>query len=122
MAAGFLNGIKRVVLWDYPRASWQYDVMVGCILAFLFLTPREWFRDQPRIASASDIAMLPAENGANVFFFDNQLLEGVPEAQRYERAGELLRLRTQRRQTVRRLEPVFDADGDVKGYMAFARP
>ena len=38
--------LKRFILWDYPRASWQYDVMVGIILAFIFLTPREWFRDQ----------------------------------------------------------------------------
>ena len=27
--------LKRFILWDYPRASWQYDVMVGVILAFL---------------------------------------------------------------------------------------
>ena len=42
------GGLKRFILWDYPRASWQYDVMVGVILAFIFLTPRSWFRDQPR--------------------------------------------------------------------------
>ena len=44
-----MSGFKRFILWDYARASWQYDVMVGIILAFIFLTPRDWFRDQPRV-------------------------------------------------------------------------
>ena len=34
--------------WVYPRGSIEYDVMVGIILAFIFLTPRGFFRDQPR--------------------------------------------------------------------------
>ena len=25
--------LKRFILWDFPRGSWQYDVMVGIILA-----------------------------------------------------------------------------------------
>ena len=63
MIGRVLTGIKRFILWDYPRASRAYDLMVGIILAFIFLTPREWFRDQPRIPpKASSIAMLPAMN------------------------------------------------------------
>ena len=34
--------------WTYPRGSLEYDVMVGVILAFIFLTPRSYFGDQPR--------------------------------------------------------------------------
>ena len=37
--------MKRFLLWDYPRASWQYDVMVIAILAFIWLTPPDWLRD-----------------------------------------------------------------------------
>ena len=58
-----ISGVKRFLFWDYPRAGWQYDVMVGLILAFIFLTPREWFRDQPR---ANSIVMLPSEHGETV--------------------------------------------------------
>src|ERR1035438_1611358 len=36
--------LKRFILWEYPRASWQYDVIVAIILAFVFLTPRDWER------------------------------------------------------------------------------
>ena len=57
------GGVKRFIFWDYPRAGWQYDIMVGLILAFIFLTPRDWFRDQPK---ASSVVMLPSESGANV--------------------------------------------------------
>ena len=57
--------MKRFILWDYKRASWQYDLMVALILAFTFFTPREWFRDQPRGGS---VVMLPAEHGSSVFW------------------------------------------------------
>ena len=74
--------LKKFVLWEYPRASWQYDIIVAAILAFVFLTPRAWFRDQPRIPHASSIALLPSEKGATVFFVDTQLLAGTAENQR----------------------------------------
>jgi hypothetical protein len=35
--------IKNVVLWNYGRTSWQYDVLCALILAFIFLTPPNWF-------------------------------------------------------------------------------
>lgn len=31
--------------WTYERASWQYDVMVIAILAFVWLTPPDWLGD-----------------------------------------------------------------------------
>src|ERR1035437_5832818 len=69
--------LKRFILWDVPRASWQYDVIVAAILAFIFLTPRDWFRDQPRIPHASSIGLLASEKGMSVFFVDAQLLAGT---------------------------------------------
>jgi hypothetical protein len=114
-----MSRVKRFLFWDYPRAGWQYDVMVGLILAFIFLTPREWFRDQPR---ASSIVMLPAEHGSNVFWMDSEQLGDVPEAQRAERAGILLRARTGKKYNVIRLEPIVDSEQEVKGYMAFTTP
>jgi hypothetical protein len=115
--------LKRFVFWDYPRASWQYDVMVGLILAFIFLTPRDWFRDQPRIPKASNIALLPAEKGESVFFVNTELLAGVAENQRVPRLTQILRTQAaDRRLQVTRIEPVLDSEGGLQGYMAFARP
>ena len=114
--------LKRFVLWDFPRASWQYDVIVATILAFIFLTPREWFHDQPRIPRASAITMLPAENGSTPFFVDSQLLEGIAENQRTRKLSEILQTRMSNRKLhVIRVEPILNSEGELQGYMALAR-
>ncbi len=114
--------IKRFFLWDYPRASWQYDVMVAVILAFLFLTPRDWFRDQPRIPSTSKFAMLPGAHGGNVYWIESALLADVPEPDRLAKAGQMLRAQAGEKQKVVRLEPVFDSEQEIQGFLAFTRP
>lgn len=35
--------IKAIILWNYSRTTWQYDVLCLLILAFIFLTPKSWF-------------------------------------------------------------------------------
>ena len=113
-----MNGLKRFILWDYPRAGWQYDLMVAIILAFIFLTPRGFFRDQPK---ASDVVMVPASHGS-AFFIEPDLLDGVSEGDRAARAGDLIRARMKKRHEITRLEPIFDAEKDLRGYMAFTTP
>lgn len=114
-----VSGFLRFLLWDYPRAGWQYDVMVGLILAFIFLTPRDWFRDQLK---PSSVVMLPAERGSNVFWIEPELLAGVPEAERVQKASALLQARFKTKQNLVRLEPILDSEEEVKGYMAFTTP
>jgi hypothetical protein len=115
--------LKRFILWDYKRGSWQYDVMVGAILAFLFLTPGEWFGDKPRFPKITTIAMLPSENGSSPFYVDGKLLNGVPDNLREQRLTQLLQSGTSdRRLKILRLEPVTDTDGEAQGYLVFARP
>lgn len=46
--SGLWRKIKSFVWWSYPRASLEYDIMVGIILAFIFLVPRSFFHDRPR--------------------------------------------------------------------------
>src|SRR5438309_161624 len=104
MASGDMSAIKRFLLWDFPRASWQYDVMVALILAFVFLTPREFFRDQPR---ASNIVRLPSAAGESAFLVEAELLESVPDAQRGPTVERLLKGRFGRRETVVQVEPIF---------------
>jgi len=117
--AGPISGVKRFLFWDYPRACWQYDVMVGLILAFIFLMPREWFRDQPR---ASSIVMLPAEHGSNVFWMEPDQLNDVPDAERVAKSRSLIKARTGKEYKVVRLEAIRDSEQEIKGYMAFTMP
>jgi hypothetical protein len=123
MPNAFTGGLKRFVFWDYARATWQYDVMVAIILAFIFLTPREWFRDQPRIPRASNIAMLPGEHGSNMYWIDRELLSGIPETERMAKLATILKTRTGRQQSVIRVQPIYDdSEDELKGYMAFTKP
>jgi hypothetical protein len=111
--------LKRLLFWDYPRASWQYDLIVAGILAFIFLTPRELFRDQPR---ASSIVLLPNETpGTELFFVEPKLLSALAEAERLPAAAKLLARRDGKRLEVYRLTPIYDSEKELKGFMAYAR-
>ena len=35
----------NALFWAYDRATWQYDLMVIAILAFVWLTPPTWLGD-----------------------------------------------------------------------------
>ena len=113
-----MKGFARFVFWDYPRASWQYDVMVGLILAFIFLTPRVFFRDQPKAAS---VVMLPAEDGGGLFWIGPELLSGVPQNELLSKATALVNARFKTRKIVSRVDPIFDSERDIQGYMAFIK-
>ena len=45
--------MKNVINWNYERASWQWDVLCLVILAFIFLTPKEWFESTKTAANQS---------------------------------------------------------------------
>jgi hypothetical protein len=123
MAAAFTASLKRFILWDYSRGSRQYDIMVVIILAFIFLTPRAWFRDQPRIPRASKIAMLPDDHGSVKYWVDPELLSGVPENQRLAKLSQVLKGESGRWQPVLRLQPIYDeSEHELKGYIAFTTP
>lgn len=110
-----MKTLGRFLLWDFPRASWQYDLMVGLILAFIFLTPRQLFRDLPKPAS---IVMLPSQQG---YLLDPGLLKDVPAASQAEVAAELVRKRYKTRAEVTRVEPVY-AEDELTGFVAFIEP
>jgi hypothetical protein len=112
-----LSVLKRIVLWDYPRASWQYDVIVGVILAFIFLTPREWFRDQPRTPQSSAISLLPGS-----YWLEPELLSSVPEQRRPAQAESILQARYKKQQKVTQLQPIYDSEQELKGFIVFTRP
>jgi len=117
-----ISGLKRFILWDYRRASWQYDVMVAVILIFLFATPREWFRDQPKVPHVAEVASLPAGKGSQVFWFEPAIVNPIPETKRRKELSAILKTRTGKTLTVTSIEPVRDSEKELQGYMAFAKP
>ena len=108
---------KRLIFWDFPRASWQYDVAVALILIFIFATPREWFHDQPKAAS---IVLLSSLHGANRVFIATELLASVPDREKASQAEGLIRQRTGKSWHVVRVEPIRDeAEQELKGFIAY---
>jgi len=47
LGSGIWLVITRSIFWAYERGSWQYDLIVLAILAFIFFSPRSWFNDRP---------------------------------------------------------------------------
>ena len=112
-----MSGVKRFLLWDYPRASWQYDVIVALILAFVFLTPRTFFRDQRRVSS---IVELPSGKGRS-FMVEPGLLESVPDAERKARVERMLRTRFGNIDPIEKVEPILNPEQELTGYLVFTQ-
>lgn len=111
---------KRLVFWDFPRASWQYDLVVALILVFIFLTPRELFHDQPK---ASSVVFLSAEHGLDRVFIEADLLNELSESDRLKRSQDLIQQRTGKLRRVVRVEPIRDeTEKEIKGFIAYTTP
>ncbi len=114
------TGFRRLILWDYQRGVWQYDVICAVILLFIFLSPPRWFRDQPLIPSAAQITS--PQPGESAFWVDTGLVTSIPEEKRLGEIGKVLTARTHKPRVMIRLEPIYDAEQELKGYMAFSKP
>ncbi len=59
-----MRSILRILFWTYDRGSWQYDILCGFILAFIFLTPKGVF-DGSALSREQDV--LKNEKEATTF-------------------------------------------------------
>jgi hypothetical protein len=53
---------------------------------------------------------------------ERDFVESVPESQRRDKLGQVLSARTGKKLTLSRVEPIYDSEKEIKGYMAFSRP
>lgn len=111
--------LKRLIFWDFPRTTWQYDVVVALILAFIFLTPRSLFNDQPR---ATEVVRLPLAEGAGVFFVDANLLSPDSPETLATQASRVVSKRTGKAANVSQVQAVAGDAGELKGYMVYLKP
>ncbi len=52
--------LKRIILWDHERGTWQYDVFCLLIIAFIFLSPKTLFNAE-RPATRADAISVKTE-------------------------------------------------------------
>ncbi len=56
------DSIKKFILWNYERGTWQYDVFCLLIIAFIFLTPKSWFEKREKLATQTARFVVKAED------------------------------------------------------------
>ena len=115
--------MRPAVFWSYRRGSWQYDLIVAGILAFIFIAPRFInFGDQPRLPAVQQIASLSDEPGTLLFWVDPSVIDETPPEEVAARLRSLLRQRTGRTLQVIETKPTTDAEGEIRAYLVYARP
>ena len=112
-----MRTLGRFIFWDFPLASWQYDVVVGLILIFIFATPRDVFRDQPQ---AAKVVMVPGQPGT--YWIEPRQLSGIAENQMVPKASSLIEKVLRIKNHINRVEPMYDDEQEVIGYTAFTKP
>ncbi len=115
--------IRRGLFWTYDRGTWQYDVMVALILAFIFLTPRSWFGDRPvSPLPPQEIVLLLNEPTQMVYQIPISLMELDAEASLDRSAERVLETHTGKSMEVIRVEPgPKDSLGKVISYAVSVR-
>ena len=114
--------IYRGFFWTYERGTWQYDVMVILILAFIFLTPRGWFNDRPvSITSPSDIVLLLNDNMQRVYQLRAGLINLKTDGTVEHGIERVLTSYTGKSIHILRIEPATDSSGRVVSYAVWIR-
>jgi hypothetical protein len=112
--------VSRSIFWAYERGSWQYDVIVIVILAFIFPSPRSWFNDRPTLQLTDlrhqqGIVEMGRVNKDVRYLVDARLVD--TRAQKPEDAIPIiLRQHLHRSITVKSIDPVRDRHQVILGY------
>jgi hypothetical protein len=113
--------VVRSVFWAYERGSWQYDLIVLAILAFVLLTPRTWFNDRPTLQMTDlrhqqgVVEMSRGKDGWR-YLVDARLVESLKPLEADDAIQEILSSRLQTPFTIKSIVPVKDKNNVTLGY------
>ena len=114
--------IYRAFFWTYERGTWQYDLMVIAILAFIFLTPRAWFHDRPSVAAdPNDVVLLQIDNSQKIYQLRAALIDSKSDTSLEQGVRRVLRGYTGHPVQITKIEPALDAQGQVISYEVWVR-
>ena len=122
MFGNLWRAVRPLILWEYRRGSWQYDVLAIAILLFIFLTPRGFFDDQPRPPSVQQIEALSDHPETMVFWVEPFVIDETPADEIDDKLATLLRQRTGKNLRVTDKRPSTDSEGEIRAYLVYARP
>lgn len=129
------RGFVQTIFWSYERGSWPYDLMVIAILAFVLITPRKWFHDQPQSSPFEEFGVQlinqAADGKTRTYRLDAKLL--APQKRKPKATPELERethdilsqnvddLKGHTFQVLQ-INPVRGDDGSVQSYEVTVHP
>ena len=120
------RGISKTIFWSFERGTWPYDVLIGAIVLFVFLSPRAWFDDQPQLGPAGHQAQVQLlsedpSTPTRTYRVDAQLLsipKRTPELEK--ETHDVLRKNVDELRSrsfkIERIDPVRDEDGTIRYY------
>jgi hypothetical protein len=113
--------VSRTVFWSYERGSWQYDLLVLAILAFIFLMPRGWFDDRPTLQltdlrhQLGFVELSHSKEGWR-YLVDARLVESLAPEKPEDAIQDILRSRLQKPFSVKSVVPVKGRNNVILGY------
>ena len=118
---------SRSVFWTYRRGSWQYDIIVIVILAFIFLTPRSWYAPQPPppvtgFLKNQGIIDFGRIKGYGTYIVDARLVRSRPGQKTEDAVRDILSQRLQKPVTVVSADEILDKNKTVIGYTVAVQP
>jgi hypothetical protein len=113
--------VVRSVFWAYERGSWQYDLIVLAILAFIFFTPRAWFNDRPTLQMTDvrhqqGVTELGQEKEGWYYQVDARLVESYAPLKAEDAVTEILRSRLQKPFIIKSIVALKDKNNVTLGY------
>ena len=111
--------IKSYILWTHPRGGLHYDVMVTIILAFIFLTPRNIFKDSPNYLRLHPNEVVVRSDGTGAFVYEMSA-SGVASDSDTQQALKKALDQIAGNVEITRYEPLRDNSGKINGYRVWA--
>ncbi len=113
--------IRKAIFWSYERGSWQYDVICVMILAFIFLTPTNWFHDRPRLQLSDlrhvqGIVEISHTDRVWVYQLDARLVESLGVMQTADAVHQLLLQRVNPPFVIKSVKPILGKGDVTLGY------
>jgi hypothetical protein len=120
------HGIVRTAFWTFERGTWQYDLMVLAILAFIFLSPRSWFNDRPTL----ELTVLRHQQGfvemghdkqGGRYLVDARLVESFDPTKPEDAIQIILSRQLHQPFTIVSIVPITDKNKVVLGYTVLVK-
>jgi hypothetical protein len=120
-AGGFRQALTHIFFWAYERGTWQYDLIVIAILAFIFLTPRSWFQDRATLQltdlrNHQGVVEVARSGAGGTYLVDARLVDATTPEKMEESVQEIVRSRAGRPFAIKSILPVRDRNNILLGY------